>query len=82
MLTDSGGVIREAYFNNVPAILLDDTTEWIELVKNKYVSISGASESKILEAIHGEKIIFTNNNLLGEGDSSQKILEVIKNWIH
>ena len=82
VLTDSGGILRESYFNKVPAILLDDTTEWIELVKNKWVTITGVSESKILSAINENRTLNNKFNLLGDGTASKRILEVIVNWIH
>jgi UDP-GlcNAc3NAcA epimerase len=51
VLTDSGGVQKEAYFFNKYCITLRNETEWIELVANGYNQLVGASSEKILAAV-------------------------------
>lgn len=50
ILTDSGGVQKEAFFYRVPCITMRDETEWVETVELGWNRLVGASKSKILEA--------------------------------
>ena len=49
VLTDSGGLQKEAYFFKKPCITLRDETEWVELVANDFNCIAGADDHKIYE---------------------------------
>lgn len=62
ILTDSGGVQKEAFWLKVPCITLREETEWVETVKLKWNRLVGADKAKILEAVknikEGEDINF------------------------
>ncbi|MGA7234197.1 MAG: UDP-N-acetylglucosamine 2-epimerase (non-hydrolyzing) [Bryobacteraceae bacterium] len=51
ILTDSGGVQKEAYFLQTPCITLRDETEWVETLANSCNVLTGADRGKILEAV-------------------------------
>lgn len=51
VLTDSGGLQKEAYFFHKYCITLRDQTEWVELTKAGCSTITGADEAKILQAV-------------------------------
>ncbi|MDT9106017.1 UDP-N-acetylglucosamine 2-epimerase, partial [Escherichia coli] len=50
ILTDSGGVQKEAFFYRVPCITMRDETEWLETVELGWNQLAGADRSRILEA--------------------------------
>jgi len=80
VMTDSGGLQKEAFFFRKPCITLRDQTEWVELVNNGFNVLVGANKSKILFAYENNE--FNKNfdiNLYGNGQASKKIvLELLK----
>uniref|UniRef100_A6VTI8 UDP-N-acetylglucosamine 2-epimerase n=1 Tax=Marinomonas sp. (strain MWYL1) TaxID=400668 RepID=A6VTI8_MARMS len=77
VMTDSGGLQKEAYFFSKPCITLRDETEWVELVACGINQLVGASYDLILSAYKsskmGEVADFTGN-IYGEGNSSELII--------
>ena len=50
LLTDSGGMQKEAYFFGVPSVTLRDETEWVETVELGWNRLAGTDEAAIVEA--------------------------------
>lgn len=77
ILTDSGGVQKEAYMAGVPCITLREETEWIETVEAGWNILVGADPARILEAAHD----FTPPNarppLYGDGHAAERIAEIL-----
>lgn len=76
ILTDSGGIQKEAYFHRTPCITLREETEWVETVDAGWNIIAGYKTEKILESINKvnpQKEI----EEYGKGDTANKILELL-----
>jgi len=76
VITDSGGLQKEAYFFKKPCITLRDETEWIELIENKFNVLAGADKEKILDIYNNFE--FNNNfniDLYGGGKASENIIK-------
>ncbi len=84
VMTDSGGLQKEAYFFQKPCITLRDETEWVELVENGYNTLVGANKEKIIKVYNQvtNKPITNNQqtNLYGNGDASEIIIKEILNY--
>lgn len=78
ILTDSGGVQKEAYFLKVPCITLRERTEWVETVKDGWNILVGADKEKILWAIaEFEPSGETYTYKFGDGKASKRIAEIL-----
>ena len=77
VLTDSGGVTKEAYFHRVQGILLDTQTEWVETVEEGWNIQCGPHRDRILEAIAHLQKPTAHRQFLGEGNASKKITEIL-----
>ena len=83
VLTDSGGLQKEAYFFDKYCITMRDETEWVELVENKVNQLVGADEKRILNAFSefSAKQMDFPKGLYGEGDAAFKIVShLYKRW--
>lgn len=83
VITDSGGVQKEAFFFKKPCIILRPETEWVEIVQNGNAILCDASSERILKAYESlsNKGDFTYPNLFGDGKAAQFICEEIINHI-
>lgn len=78
IVTDSGGVQKEAFFMAKPCITLRDETEWVETVDNGWNIITGCDKEKIIKAIKYFKPECERENHFGDGNAADKIVEVLK----
>jgi len=80
ILTDSGGVQKEAYWLRVPCITLRNETEWVETVKRGWNMLVGADVKKIVSAVHHwerKGPPKTGAGLFGDGKACEKIIKVL-----
>jgi UDP-GlcNAc3NAcA epimerase len=82
VVTDSGGIQKEAYLLKVPCITMRENTEWIETIKGHWNILTGVDSKKIIEAARRpypsskySKAVF------GNGRTSQTINELISSII-
>jgi len=79
IMTDSGGLQKEAFFFKKHCITLRDETEWVELVEHGFNSLAGAETDNIYDAY--KAIIQTdldfNIKLYGDGKAGEKIIKIL-----
>ena len=78
VMTDSGGLQKEAYFFEKQCITLRDETEWVELVECGANTLVGANKEKILEAYKNYSTFNIQNlslDLYGGGKASENIIK-------
>ena len=78
VLTDSGGLQKEAFFFAKPCITLRDQTEWIELVDHGFNKITGTEKSTILDVYQNSE--FNRDfdiDLYGRGRASEVIVNTL-----
>jgi UDP-GlcNAc3NAcA epimerase len=76
VLTDSGGLQKEAYFFNKYCVTLRDQTEWVELVSSGANTVVGSDPKKIVETFreHVHKKPNRVDSLYGDGNASRIIV--------
>lgn len=78
VLTDSGGLQKEAYFSGKPCITLRNETEWAELVEIGANILVGTKKEDILEAIRNisQKTV-TDSRIYGNGNAGKLIVDFL-----
>jgi len=77
ILTDSGGIQKEAYFFAVPCVTLRQETEWVETVEAGWNVLVGADRRKIVETVRSFRPQGERANLFGDGQASVKMVEIL-----
>ncbi|XDZ67101.1 non-hydrolyzing UDP-N-acetylglucosamine 2-epimerase [Alphaproteobacteria bacterium LSUCC0226] len=79
VLTDSGGVQKEAFFFGKACVTMRDQTEWVELIEARANELVGAEAKKIVDAAScniGRKVKDIQN-LYGGGKAAQQIIDAL-----
>lgn len=79
VITDSGGVQKEAFFFGKHCITLREQTEWIELIENGFNILVGSDQTKLFDAFQelANKKSDFSINLYGNGTAAKMIAEEI-----
>ncbi len=78
VLTDSGGLQKEAYWLGVPCVTLRDETEWVETVESGWNKLAGFDRDAIVETIRTFTPPSKRPALYGEGCVSAKCVALLK----
>lgn len=81
VITDSGGVQKEAFFLETPSIILREETEWVEIIKHGAGILADASYGRIINAYNKlDATIVHYPALFGSGQAGINILSSISNY--
>jgi UDP-GlcNAc3NAcA epimerase len=81
ILTDSGGIQKEAYWLKVPCITLRDETEWIETVENGWNCLVDGDSEKIIQQVKSYLRPENHPVLYGDGQAAERIIYYLSNLI-
>jgi UDP-GlcNAc3NAcA epimerase len=83
IITDSGGVQKEAFFNKKYCITVRPETEWMELVENNYnfLVTSDSSIKTLVDELWAKPFPSKGDPLYGDGQTGEKIIQVLESEI-
>lgn len=77
ILTDSGGMQKEAYWLKVPCVTLRHETEWVETLDAGWNVLTGGDSQKVLQAVRTFKPPVDHVPLYGDGKTAHRIIRTI-----
>jgi UDP-N-acetylglucosamine 2-epimerase (non-hydrolysing) len=78
IITDSGGVQKEAFFLKVPCVTLRSETEWEETLVGRWnILVENRDKEGIFEAINSDQDSAISENPFGDGKAAEKIISII-----
>jgi UDP-N-acetylglucosamine 2-epimerase len=81
VVTDSGGLTREAYFSGVPSLCLDDATAWFSLTQSGWCTLTGADPEHIHAALKDRPTAPANPELFGNGDAARNVIQQVAAYL-
>ena len=80
VVTDSGGVQKEAYFHGIPCVTLRTTTEWTETVAGGFNRLVGMDRRLLREALDDLSLPDERPAYYGDGDAAELIATAVAAW--
>lgn len=78
LLTDSGGMQKEAYYHGVPCVTLRDETEWTETIDSGMNILVGSNSPSIIDATMNISLPEAyDKDIYGDGQTAKKILDIL-----
>jgi UDP-GlcNAc3NAcA epimerase len=77
ILTDSGGVQKEAYWYEVPCVTLRENTEWVETVETGWNRLAGSDPEVIVQAARDATQPSQHPPLYGDGHAADSIADLV-----
>jgi UDP-N-acetylglucosamine 2-epimerase len=78
VLTDSGGLQKEAYLLGVPCVTLREETEWVETLEGGWNVLAGANAERILAAAKREPPSGTPPSVFGDGHAAERMVAALE----
>jgi len=78
VMTDSGGLQKEAYWLGIPCVTLRNETEWTETVACGWNVLVGADRDRIVEGVRRATRPALRPSLYGDGHAVQSIVELLE----
>jgi UDP-GlcNAc3NAcA epimerase len=82
IVTDSGGVQKEAYWLGVPCITLRDETEWVETVEAGWNILVGTDVARIVHTVRSFTPPAMHPMLYGDGQTAARVVELLERELH
>lgn len=80
IVTDSGGVQKEAYLLRVPCITVREETEWVETIEDGWNILVGTNTDLIVKMAQEFRPNAEQRNLFGDGTASKKIVQILREY--
>jgi UDP-N-acetylglucosamine 2-epimerase (non-hydrolysing)/UDP-GlcNAc3NAcA epimerase len=80
VMTDSGGLQKEAYLAGTPCITLRDTTEWVETVDAGWNVLVDLDADAAISALEGLRPLGARPELYGGGHAAERICDVLASY--
>ena len=80
VVTDSGGIQKEAFFLKKVCLIAREETEWVQLLQSSNSKMVGFDKNKILSEYTNSKKFKSCKNLFGNGNTSEQIINSIINY--
>jgi UDP-N-acetylglucosamine 2-epimerase len=77
IVTDSGGMQKEAYWLRIPCVTLRDETEWAETVESGWNMLVGSESNRILKAVNDPHPGSSFEDVYGDGKAAERIVHLI-----
>jgi UDP-GlcNAc3NAcA epimerase len=77
VLTDSGGLQKEAYWLGIPCLTLREETEWVETVEKGWNKLVGSDSVRISQAVHSFAPANSRPGLYGDGFASARCVDLL-----
>jgi UDP-GlcNAc3NAcA epimerase len=77
VLTDSGGLQKEAYWYGVPCVTIRPSTEWVDTVEVGANTLVDDDPDRIVAAVKGARMPNPRPDLYGDGRASERIADVL-----
>jgi UDP-N-acetylglucosamine 2-epimerase len=80
VVTDSGGMQKEAFLLGVPCVTLREETEWPETLEGGWNVLVGSQPEAILAALAASTPMPLQHNPFGAGDAAERIADSLATW--